>query len=1273
MPDLVSTYRDAGFSDDEIQAHLSAKRELYKGAGFSDDEIDAHFGMPKTPKGIPPAFVQRMVQGAKFAAEISGIPKTFSEAWEYGQGIGHEAGKETVDAVKNVVSAFNPVSEERRAATESVGKGGQGLFDEGMKQTGAGLLAVAALPFAPLQGALHAIASGPIVAAEHTLREGAVALHGEENVAAAEKETGSTPGGMSKEDANKLIDTALMGMGNRPISRIEMGPGGVPDVQQIGGLPRGEDFSTASTAIGHGDTTPAMEGKLLDLYEQKGIHPAEVAHDAQTDVTITQSILSADKKDMPKTYGEAPKEAPEDILTERQPSSAGAAAVEPPAYSDAEQQILSKISIDEKSPQAKLTWDKLYTRVFDKLYPIGREVKKIAPDLPAEDNPYQLARLLTGHVGKADHFLNQATFDFNTYEANGPSLKEILNPVKDDLNSFRAYAAAARALELEGRGVKSGFDTGEASAPPLVSAGLDAARTVVVEGRERFEQPFRELIAYQNRVSGYLRDSGVLSDAGYKAMVEANKMYVPFTRVMGIDEAENRFRIVSGPTLQATNPIKAIKGSARSIVDPIESVVRNTYHMIEMAEKNVVGTKLVDMLKNASAELPEAPAAAEAIASKETPRAGAMAEALGEVGVKKADELASALAHASEPLREGEIAILRDGKRETYRVDPELANAMKGLDAQSIGMLEKALTYPASVLRAGAVTTPDFALRHTIRDFLYAATTFKDGVFTPLDMARGFGGLIMKDADYWNWLKGGGGNISMVGLDRQYLQADLRELTGKTGLAARAWNVLIDPNASMWQRTTALPKLPFQAFDKFILDPLRTLTQLAENASHLGAFKKTMRGMEESGPQDLRSQIIRSAWLSRDTAVDAARMGASMRAYNMITAFANIKLQDTDRVVRAIADNPISSLTKIGGAITVPSVILWSLNHDDPDYQEIAQWQKDMFWIVPIGSTAPSPLHIKQAEDRGVAPTNSALFFARIPKPWAMGMIFGTAPERLLDAYVDHKPEAFRDYWKKLWETSGPEFVPTGAAPIIDQFANRSTFTNRTLIPSAQEKFLPEYQYTPYTTELSKEVGKAIGAFPGMTTMKMENSGWGGVARAMTSPILIENYVRGWTGTLGNYIMQAADAGLRKANVLPDPPKPTSTLADIPIIRAFVVRYPSATTESVQEFQDEYAKAKSLFTTYEAMAKDGNVAAMEHIRSMTDDMTLFGQLDGMHETVSNLNQVVRDIYKNPSMPPDEKRQLIDQLYFGMVQVSREGMKTIHQIREKAANTLPTIH
>jgi hypothetical protein len=507
-------------------------------------------------------------------------------------------------------------------------------------------------------------------------------------------------------------------------------------------------------------------------------------------------------------------------------------------------------------------------------------------------------------------------------------------------------------------------------------------------------------------------------------------------------------------------------------------------------------------------------------------------------------------------------------------------------------------------------------------------------------MARGFAGLIMKDEDYWNWLKGGGGNIASVGIDRRYLQEDLRKLTGQTGLVGRAWNVLADPEASMWDKTGAVGKLPFQAIGKFVLDPLRAMTQFAENASHLAAFKKGMRASERAEPEatNMRDQIIRNAWVSRDTAVDAARMGANIRAYNMITAFANIKLQDTDRVVRAIRDDPIGSLVKIGGAITVPSVALWAANHNDPRYAEIPQWQKDMFWLVM------TPDHV-----------------FRIPKPWAMGMVFGTLPERLLDAYAAQKQDAFKDFFEQFTKQVGPEFLPTAAAPIVDQFANRSTFTNRTLIPSAQEKFLPEYQYTPYTTELTKALGRIIGAFPGISELKTEQTAFGGPARAITSPILMENYIRAWTGTLGNYALNAADTALRKQGILPDPPAPTSTLADMPIIKAFVVRYPSASAQSIQDFYDNNARNKTYFDTFMAKAKEGDIAAVQHIQDMGGPM-MFARLDSIEKTLNEHSKLVQDVYKNPQIQPAEKRQLIDQLYYSMIQVAQSGNEAIRSMQ-----------
>jgi hypothetical protein len=232
--------------------------------------------------------------------------------------------------------------------------------------------------------------------------------------------------------------------------------------------------------------------------------------------------------------------------------------------------------------------------------------------------------------------------------------------------------------------------------------------------------------------------------------------------------------------------------------------------------------------------------------------------------------------------------------------------------------------------------------------------------------------------------------------------------------------------------------------------------------------------------------------------------------------------------------------------------------------------------------------------------------------------------------------------------------------PIVEQFANRSTFVNRSLVPQSIENYLPEYEYTPYTTELSKAIGQTLGAFPGIRETRLSDQPLaGGVARALTTPILMENYIRGWTGGLGTYVLQAADKGLRDQGLLPDPPKPDDTLADIPFIKAFTVRYPTAGSESVQNFYDDYTQRKKFLDTWKAKAKEGDIEAMQRIAEMGGP-GMFVQLDNIKKTLSQHSKYVRDVYKNPRIPSAEKRQIIDTAYMRMTELAAIGEQIIQR-------------
>jgi len=358
-------------------------------------------------------------------------------------------------------------------------------------------------------------------------------------------------------------------------------------------------------------------------------------------------------------------------------------------------------------------------------------------------------------------------------------------------------------------------------------------------------------------------------------------------------------------------------------------------------------------------------------------------------------------------------------------------------------------------------------------------------------------------------------------------------------------------------------------------------------------------------------------------------MGASTRAMNMITAFWNAHVQGLDRSVRAFQERPMATATKVAASITLPSVMLWWANHDDPRWKEIPRWQKDLFWIVM---------------------TKDHVY--RIPKPGEMGVLFGSLPERTLEAYFAENPKAFNDFSETLTKGLIPEYLPTFATPIIEQFANRSTFTGAPIIPASMEGLLPEYQYTEYTTQSGRMLGKLVAAIPG------------GKRSAFASPAVLENYISAWSGNLGRYALQLADKALTMSGAVPDPVKPASALADIPFVKAFVIRYPSSTAQSIQDFYDRNAQSRQVIDTIRHLAKGGDFQVMQREIKLGESQNQLISLDEVQRALSTQKKYIWDVYKNKQLTPDEKRQQIDYVYYGMIETAKAGNKILDQL-EKA--------
>jgi hypothetical protein len=960
-----------------------------------------------------------------------------------------------------------------------------------------------------------------------------------------------------------------------------------------GEVPKASDFMDAALIIGGMHGAFHVAGKLRTIYAQTGMKPQEVLGLAKSDPGVRQEILSSNI--------DVPQGLPKDPGAKSEPLK----PIEAPGDLTVKSNVLNDATPPngvafQGEPEIKFSkFDKFYTDFLDDLHPVKQlvDILRDGKILETKDDPYKVMRLQRGSYGKAEVMLEHGPFKFDTLEDTGTrGLKKILEPIKDDPEAFSEYAKAARAEELHARGIETGLDPEETA-------------RIVKEGKSKYEKPFREAVQFQNDVLGYLKDSGIVSKEGYEQMLEANKNYVPFYRLAA--EGEENIRGSGGKGFSVRNPVKGIKGSTKEIANPIESIIKNTYLYITLAERNRGLSELVKLSEKTDTGrelLQKVPTPLKPIEVSDKE----VAKFLKDHGLDPdAAEAFTIFRPKFQQLAKDEIAVYRDGKREIYKVAPEVAEVVQNLDSQSAHWALKVAAIPAKMLRAGAVLTPDFMARNLVRD-MTSAFNLAEGVFTPLNSLIGLKAIFshskvgeklgMKpDEAYVNWLKSGGANSAMVSIDREYIQQNIFKLSKETGLIDSAINVVKSP-----------------------LEMLRVLSEVIENSTRLGEFKRVTNGDSSA------MASFKGGYSSREVTLDFQRAGAKGRAINAITAFWNAQVQGVDKAARTIKERPVETTLKLAASITLPSMLLWYANHDDPRYKEIPRWQKDLFWIVM---------------------TDDHVY--RIPKPHELGVIFGSLPERVLEAYIGENPRAMKDFQESMGQAFTPSFVPTFMIPVAEVWANKSIFTGSPIVPKGIENLEYDTQYTSYTSEAAKLFGTMLGGVPMFKETRAQ------------SPVIIEELISAWSGNMGKYVLQVLDQALVKSGAVPDPVKPAKDISEMAFFRAFMIKNPSAQAQSIADFFSRIDPYERRFNTIQHLAKQGDTGRLEDKLNDPDTMDRLTRLNGMSRSLSNLNRAVQTISQMKSgITPEEKRQQIELAYKAMIDIAQAGNQIMDEQEKK---------
>lgn len=321
-----------------------------------------------------------------------------------------------------------------------------------------------------------------------------------------------------------------------------------------------------------------------------------------------------------------------------------------------------------------------------------------AKGLPASRNPYVLARLLRGTFGMADTFAQKGIVDFATKAVRpGTGLEQILKPVSGRLNDFRRFIVAKRAKELQGQGRETG----------LVPSDVDEAiRTY--QGEPEFQATFDKLKAWNDSLLQYALDAGMLTKETVAAMREMNQDYVPFHRLfeIGANELSAESGLGTGRGLNAGTPgsLKRLKGSARDIVDPLETMVRNAYAIVTASEKNAISVALSDL-----ARLPNMGKWVERIRTPIDPHKVTMGDLRKRLEGMGADvsmipddaEFAFFRKSGRTPYGENIIKVVKNGRSEYFRINGDLYETFQALDYDLGSRFIRYFSAPSQVLRAG--------------------------------------------------------------------------------------------------------------------------------------------------------------------------------------------------------------------------------------------------------------------------------------------------------------------------------------------------------------------------------------------------------------------------------------------------------------------------------------------------------------------------------------------------------------------------------------------
>ncbi|HHQ4757362.1 TPA: LPD38 domain-containing protein [Aeromonas hydrophila] len=531
------------------------------------------------------------------------------------------------------------------------------------------------------------------------------------------------------------------------------------------------------------------------------------------------------------------------------------------------------------------------------------------------------------------------------------------------------------------------------------------------------------------------------------------------------------------------------------------------------------------------------------------------------------------------------ITVKLEGEDYMIRVeDPDLYRAMTFFDRQPFGSMVNMASKAKRLLTAGVTASPEFMLRNFLRDSLSSWAISKDGFKPVIDSIKGVKKTLAMDGSTIDVMFSGasflGGYVN--GNDPTAMADTVRKSLRRKGMTPEQiarYEKSIIRNAAQAKGVVA------NVWEKY-----NRYGEALENANREAVYDAAIKAGKS---------YAQAAFESKDL-MDFSMLGAAraIQGAAMILPFFNARLQGLGKLTRELRDNP-REIAKRAGMITAMSLGLLAANWDDERYEELPDWDKDANWHFFVGDQ-----HF------------------RIPKPFEIGVMFGTIPERMMRAMGDKDSGA--QFGKAVARAIGDTFAlnptPQIVKPMVEAAFNYNSFRGGPIDSPQDLAVKAEARYNEKTSLLMRELGELSGF----------------------SPKQLEHLVIGYTGTMGSYVMAAADGLIRAAR----PGESASWRADeIPLVKAvYRGTGPAKSTQHMEEFYRMLNEVNQLKRTVDQYRNEGVTdKADELLDEQGGILKSRRSLSRTQQQVRVVRNKIELIQRDRTMSAEEKRRRIDEL------------------------------